>query len=165
MNCRIVATIATIATVAAGSAALDAAETEPASQEINLSPEVRELLLAEMREIAAGIQSVALAIAIGEWQSIADTSTKIRASYIMEKQLTAAQAEELERALPQEFKRLDAEFHSRAEQLASAALAHEPERIAFQYSRLLENCTACHATFARTRFPGFSPPPGEAQPH
>jgi cytochrome c556 len=165
MNSKVVATLGVITIVAAGSAVIDAAETLPASQEINLSPEVRELLLAEMREIAAGIQSVALALAIGEWQSIADTSTKIRTSYIMEKQLTAAQAEALERALPQEFKRLDAEFHSRAEQLASAALAHDSERVAFQYSRLLENCTACHAAFARTRFPGFSPPPGEAHPH
>jgi cytochrome c556 len=148
-----------------GCAIVAAAEPPDSSQEISLSPGVRELLLAEMREIAAGVQSVATALALGDWKSIADTSARIRASYILEKQLTPAQAEELERALPQDFKRLDAEFHARAEQLGSAALAHDAERVAFQYSRLLENCAACHAAFARTRFPGFAPPPAESHPH
>jgi hypothetical protein len=163
MKGRIPAMLIVFEGLAAGHAV--AAEQPVPSQDIGLSPDVRELLLAEMREIAGGMQSVAMALAIGDWQSIADTSARIRASYILEKKLTAAQAEELERVLPQEFKRLDAEFHSRAEQLGSAALAHDPERAAFYYSRLLENCAACHAAFAKSRFPGLSRPSADAHSH
>jgi hypothetical protein len=104
-------------------------------------------------------QGLALAIAIGDWSSIQSTSTSIRESYIMEKKLTPAQAEELERALPQRFKELDAEFHLRAQRLGAAAAAHDAELVAYHYSRLIESCTTCHAAYAGTRFPGFASPP------
>jgi cytochrome c556 len=74
----------------------------------------------------------------------------------MEKQLTPAQAKELEQALPEGFKRLDAEFHQRAEKLGAAAGAHDPELTAFHFSRLVESCTKCHAAYAQSRFPGFA---------
>jgi len=99
-----------------------------------------------------------LSLATANWTSIQETSTKIRASYIMEKKLTAAQTEELEQALPENFKQLDAEFHQRAEKLGMAAVAHDPELVAFQYSRLIESCALCHSAYAKSRFPGFSPP-------
>ena len=56
----------------------------------------------------------------------------------MEKSLTTEQAAELERALPVEFRRLDAEFQERALKLAMAAEA---------------------------RFPGFAPPAAEEHRH
>lgn len=134
-----------------------AAEPESPRQEIALSPELLELLRAEMREIAGAVQTIALSLATAEWKTIKDTSMQVRASYIMEKQLTPAQATELTQALPDGFKRLDADFHHRAQRLASAAETHDPEHAAFEYARLLESCTVCHAAYARTRFPGFAP--------
>jgi cytochrome c556 len=131
------------------------------SQGVRLSPALLDLLRAEMREIAGGVQGIALSLAAGDWKAIQDTSAKIRASYIMEKKLTPAQARELEQALPEHFKHIDAEFHERAEKLGAAAAAHDPGIVAFQYSRLVESCALCHAAFARSRFPGFGPP---AQP-
>ena len=74
----------------------------------------------------------------------------------MEKKLTPSQAEELERALPQRFKELDAEFHLRAQRLGAAAAAHDAELVVYHYSRLIESCTTCHAAYAGTRFPGFA---------
>lgn len=114
-----------------------------------------------MREITTGVQGIAVSLATADWQSIQETSTKIRTSYIMEKKLTPAQAKELEQALPEQFKQLDAEFHQRAEWLGVAAAAHDPELVAFHYSRLVESCALCHAAFAKSRFSGFSSP---AQP-
>jgi cytochrome c556 len=147
--------------IVASSACGRAAEPAEPLRSIQLSAAVKNLLLAEMREIAGGVQGMALAIAIGDWSSIQSTSTSIRASYIMEKKLTAAQAEELERALPQRFKELDANFHLRAQRLGAAAAAHDAELVAYHYSRLIESCTTCHAAYAGTRFPGFeAPPPG-----
>jgi cytochrome c556 len=127
------------------------------SADVKLSPQVLELLRAEMREVSAGVQAMALSIASGDWRAIQDTSARIRASYIMEKQLTPAQARELETALPPRFKALDAEFHDGAGKLGAAAAAHDAKLVVAQYSRMLESCTACHAAFASTRFPNFSP--------
>ena len=71
------------------------------------------------------------------WQSIVETSTKIQASYIMERKLTEAQVNELKQALPEHFKQLDAEFHQRAVRLGAAASAHDAELVSFEYSRLI----------------------------
>ncbi len=156
MKARILITFAIVATLTASAAYAHSAEARAVSKDVNLSPALRGLLSAEMREISAGVQGIALSIATGDWKSIQETSAKIRASYIMEKKLTPAQAEELEKALPEQFKQLDAEFHRRAGRLGAAAAAHDAELVTFHYSRLLESCAGCHSQFARSRFPGFS---------
>jgi len=143
----------------------NAAEPHVPRQDIKLSPDVLNLLRAEMGEIAGGVQGMALSLATADWKSIQETSMKIRNSYIMEKKLTAAQAKELEQALPARFKQLDAEFHQRAESLGAAATTHDPELVAFQYSRLIENCTLCHSAYAKSRFPGFSTPAQQDHHH
>ena len=118
-----------------------------------------------MREIITGVQGIAVSLASADWQAIQEASTKIRTSYIMEKKLTPAQAKELEQALPERFKQLDAEFHQRAERLGAAAAAHDSELVAFHYSRLVESCALCHAAFAKPRFPGFSSPAQQEHHH
>jgi cytochrome c556 len=134
------------------------------SADVKLSPQVLELLRAEMREVSAGVQAMAFSIASGDWRAIQNTSARIRASYIMEKKLTPAQARELETVLPPRFKVLDAEFHDRAGKLGAAAAAHNAKLVVAQYSRMLEGCTVCHAEFAKSRFPNFAsrsdPAPG-----
>jgi cytochrome c556 len=127
-------------------------------QAVKLSPPLLELLRTEMREIAAGVQGISVALAVGDCNSIRETSAKIRASYIMEKSLTPAQVEELEQALPARLKELDAEFHQRADKLGAAAAAHDAELASYHYARLLDSCVACHGAYARLRFPGFAPP-------
>lgn len=139
-------------------------EPEPVA-ELRLSPELAELLRAEMRGIAAGVQVVAVSLATADWDAVRETAARIRASYVMEQSLTPGQAEELGRALPASFGLLDAEFHARAEKLAAAAQARDAELAGFHYSRLLETCARCHAAFARTRFPGFAPPPAGGHAH
>ncbi|MDH3747400.1 MAG: cytochrome c [Gammaproteobacteria bacterium] len=130
---------------------------EPAvlSEELHLSEDLRALLREEMQEIATASQAVVLSLATGDWKSIEHISEKIRASYVMERKLSASQRRELEEQLPEHFKKLDMEFHARAEKLGLAAAARDPEIVAFQYYRLVESCTVCHAAFAKTRFPGF----------
>ncbi len=141
----------------AASCDLGAAEKPAQNHDLTLTPELRELLRAEMREIATGIQGVALALATADWKSIQETGTMIRASYIMESQLTEAQAKELGQVLPARFKQIDEDLHHRAEKMAAAAAAHDAEAAAFHYSRMLESCSQCHSEFATERFPGFAP--------
>lgn len=158
MKIRLLTAALVVGSLVAGPANTLAEERSAPSRELKLSPDLRGLLQAEMRGIAQGVQGVALSLAIADWKSIQETSARIRASYIMEKGLTPAQASELEKALPAQFKQLDAEFHQRAEKLGAAAAARDPELAAFHYSRLVESCARCHAAFARKRFPGFAPP-------
>jgi cytochrome c556 len=158
MHNTFLANILAIFSLAAVSVHSYAAEPHTPQNGIVLSPDVLNLLRSEMREIAGGVQGVALSLATADWRSIEETSTKIRASYIMEKKLTSAQAKELEEALPEQFKQLDAEFHQRAEKLGAAAADHDPELAVFHYSRLVESCVRCHASFAGKRFPGFASP-------
>jgi cytochrome c556 len=133
-----------------------AAEMLAESGAVELSPDLLELLRAEMREISGGIQNVAVSVATGDWNSIRESSEKMRSSYIMQRKLTTAQASELEQALPGRFTELDMEFHQRAEKLAAAAAARDPELVVFHYARLLESCVRCHSAYAAKRFPGFA---------
>ncbi|MGD8742818.1 MAG: cytochrome c [Granulosicoccaceae bacterium] len=163
MATKLLATILVIGSLSPAHVNTYAAEPHAPHQDVQLSPDLLNLLRAEMREIAGGVQGIALSLATADWKSIQETSEKIRASYIMEKKLTPAQAKELEQALPEQFKQLDAQFHQRAERLGMAAAAHDPELVAFQYSRLVESCALCHSAYATSRFPGFAPP--VPQPH
>lgn len=157
MKIKLLATILVIGSLFSGAAHTYAAEHDAPPQGIHLSPDLLNLLRAEMREIAGGVQGMALSVATADWKSIQETSARIRDSYIMEKKLTPTQAGELEKVLPGQFKQLDAEFHQRAEKLGEAAAAHDPELVVFHYSRLVESCASCHAAFASKRFPGFAP--------
>ena len=158
MKIKLFSAIVVIGSFVAGSVNTYAVETHAPNQDIKLSPDLHNLLRAEMREIASGIQGVALSLATADWKSIQKTSAKIRASYIMENKLTPTQADELNKALPEQFKRLDAEFHQRAEKLRLAAVERDSELVVFHYSRLLESCTQCHSAYASKQFPGFAIP-------
>jgi cytochrome c556 len=142
-----------------------AARAEPPAETVTLSQPLLELLREEMRGIAAGVQAIAPAVAAGDWDTVHDTAGTIRASYILQRSLTPARAAELERALPAEFKRLDAAFHRRAEHLAGAAAQRDADLVVHHFARLLEACTVCHGRYAAARFPGLAPAAGAGHRH
>ncbi len=154
-----------LGTMFLGSTTAHAQASSASPNDLQLSQEVRGILQAEMREIAVAVQALVLSLASGDWESIETISENIRASYVMEKNLTDSQRHELEDRLPEYFKRLDAEFHARAEKLGLAATRQDPEAVAFQYYRLVESCATCHSAFAKTRFPGFSSTSPEKHRH
>ena len=138
-----------------GSSMAYAQELPVLPDDLQLSQELRTLLLAEMRQIAGASQAIVSSFVTGDWQSIQRISEQIRDSYVMEGNISETQKQELQDKLPDHFKRLDADFHARAERLGMAAAAEDPEIIAFHYYRMLETCATCHAAFAKSRFPGF----------
>lgn len=131
-------------------------EPPEAHDAIDLSPDTLMLLQAEMRELAVASQAMVISYVSGDWKSIQRIGEQIRASYVIEQNLTDAQKQELADKLPERFKRLDADFHARAARLESAAANANAELVAFHYYRLLESCAACHSEYAASRFPGFS---------
>ena len=155
MNIKRVGTVLIFSALLFSTLQILQAEDEPARKDINFSTELLALIRAEMLEIAGGIQTISLSIAVADWDTIQKTSIKLRDSYIMDQNLSTQQAQELKEILPENFKLLDAEFHQRADKLGIAAQNKDPEMVAFHYSRLVENCIHCHSAYARTRFPGF----------
>jgi hypothetical protein len=135
-----------------------AQETGSTQNDLHLSPQLADLLRAEMRALLTGIQSIASGIATADWKSVASKGAQIRASYILDQKLTPSQREELDTALPEHFKRLDSDFHLEAGKLEAAATSHDSQLVTFHYYRLIETCTDCHAQYAVSRFPGFRPP-------
>ncbi len=144
-----------VAWLAAGGARAQDPQAAPAPA-LAISPELTELLREEMRGISGGVQTLVTAIATGDWKTIADTSAQIRASYIMEQKLTAAQKQELETALPEVFKIMDTNFHREAANLGRAAEARDAELTSFYFYRMVESCVACHSAYAVTRFPSLA---------
>lgn len=129
------------------------------SETLTLSAELRALLQAEMREIAAGVQTITLALATAEWQAAEAAAIRIRDAYLGHEKFPQAQREEMQRVLPAGFRAIDAGFHERADRLARAAAARDGELAAYHLFRLNETCIACHSQYVGYRFTGF---PGAA---
>lgn len=132
---------------------------------IVLPPDLMALLNAEMREINTGVQKIPVAIALADWETLAQTGESIRSSYIMAKSLTSEQKHILKSSLPERFKQMDSEFHSRAGKLAHAAEARDYELVTYHYARLIEGCAQCHAIYAKDKFPGFGPAEEQGHQH
>jgi len=146
-----------LSVVMLGVVSVSAQETPSEKNDLKISPELLEMLRAEMRALLAGVQSLPAGIAMADWNSVANTGAQMRASYILDKKLSAAQRKELGRSLPEYFKRLDADFHLESKKLEEAATNHDAQLSAFHFYRLIETCTACHSIYATSKFPGFTP--------
>jgi hypothetical protein len=112
---------------------VNAQEVPAAKGDLQLSPELIELLRAEMRALLSGVQSLPVGIATADWKSVADTGAQIKTSYILDQKLTPAQKKELSNSLPEYFKRLDSNFHLEAKKLEAAAANHDAQLSAFHY--------------------------------
>jgi len=129
---------------------------DSSNQALQLSPKLREILVAEMLAVQDGMKSLIPAISSGNWQAIAETGRKIHDSYIMKQKLSKSQVEELHRSLPGGFLELDHSFHHSAGMLAHAAEQKNADVVNFYFFKLNEACVSCHSKFAAHRFPGFA---------
>ncbi|SHE66814.1 hypothetical protein SAMN04487965_0392 [Microbulbifer donghaiensis] len=151
---RIIFFFLTVLTFAVGADTSKEASAE--KDNIQLSPELMELLRAEMRALLGAVQIIPVGIATADWETVADTSAQIRGSYILNQKITPDQKKELASSLPEHFKRMDSYFHLQAMKLEDAAMNHDADLSTFYYYRLIETCTACHSIYATSKFPNFS---------
>lgn len=122
---------------------------------LSLSPKHRAALVAEMVGVKEGVAELSASLATGEWDAAAQRAERVRDSYIMKKNLTRAELEELERVLPADFAEMDDAFHRHAEGLAHAAEARNYELAVFYFSKMMDGCGNCHARYATHVFKGF----------
>lgn len=112
-----------------------------------LSPTVQDALREDMAIAGDAMQQLTSAIATADWAAVMQQAARLR----YRDPATANGP-----ALPMRWRKLDADYRERIGRLASAANARDPVLVIYQYSRLLEGCTSCHAEFAGDTFPGFS---------
>ena len=124
----------------------------------SLSPELRNLLLKEMRELQKGLMSIIPAYTSGNWREIEDIGLQMEHSYILKQNITKEQINEFHSSLPGQFIELDQRFHYFAGMLSHAAKIRKQELVGFYLSKLSETCVACHSKYATHRFKGFAEP-------
>lgn len=120
-----------------------------------LTPRLKELLAKEMHQVAQATADLALAIAGGDHSGAMQLGAAVRDSFILKRSLTEQDKKDLMSAVPPEFVALDRRFHGLAGKLAHAAEVKDAELQGFYFSKMIEACVACHASFASDRFPGL----------
>jgi hypothetical protein len=138
------------------------ANSQPTGQPKSLlaeAPHLKNLLREEMRAVQPAMNRIVNALPQGDWQTVAHTAEAIHNSFIMQQKLTAKDRATLHSLLPEEFIRLDQEFHRQAGKLQLAAEQHDAELSHFYTSKMLGMCMECHRRFAPHRFPQLSGSP------
>lgn len=120
-----------------------------------LSQETRALLTQEMHAIENGMKDIFSNMISGNNAEVTNIATKIRDSFILKRNLTAAQREELHKNLPKEFIDLDRNFHATAGSLANAAEFEDVEEMNLYFSKMTKACINCHSKFAKSKFVNF----------
>ncbi len=126
-----------------------------ASGDIKLYGGLKALLQEEMALIEKSMSRLVREIASGNWEKIASIARNIEESFIIKKQLSKSQKEELGSKLPELFKDIDGEFHKAAGMLAKVADKRHAELVTFYFYKLSDSCVRCHSKYAKVRFPNF----------
>jgi len=124
---------------------------------VDLSPELRDLLSREMRQLQKGMTEILPLYVSGEWAEIVPVASKMKNSYVLKQSLSDEQMHELHTKLPGGFIQLDKQFHYLSGMLEHAAETGKPELIGFYFSKMTEACVSCHTQYATHRFPALSP--------
>lgn len=111
-------------------------------EEIALTPEDRDLVLAEMRTFLSAVQGITHALTKEDLQTVAQQARAVGAAAVGQVPPSLMQA------LPLEFKTLGRSVHADFDQLAlDAEQLGDPGYSLRQLSDVLGKCVACHATY------------------
>lgn len=130
-----------------------------------LSPATRALLGQEMRALEQGMHQLLSAHIAGDMARVAQLAGQIKGGYIMRKQLSQAQRQELVATLPEDFKQRDQVFHRSAGMLKHVADDGHTELVSFYYLKMMDACIGCHSRYATHRFPALRTAPDNADVH
>lgn len=139
-----------ILTIATGLLAI-----EKSDEITKLSDGIKTLLSKEMREIDKSMQTIFHSIISGDYENITKEAIGIQKSFILKKNLTKKQKDELHTNVSKEFLTLDRSFHETAGDLANAAEFGDKELVNKYFFDMTSSCVKCHSSFATHRFSGF----------
>ncbi len=121
----------------------------------NLTPKLQKLFAEEMTAILQASQRIVAGLVTGDHATVAENARAIHDSFILDKNLTQQDREDLETAVPAAFLELDNAFHQTAAKLAEAAGRKDPDLQQYFFGRMLETCRTCHAKYATDKFPAL----------
>ncbi|HEY9079862.1 hypothetical protein [Magnetovibrio sp.] len=116
------------------------ARAEDDRQEIVVSAEQRDFMMAEMRQFLVVVQDIVLAMAENDMAAVAEAGHSMRMGQ------GGGAAMGMGQVLPLEFRQMARGTHMAFEELAQAA-EFGPEGVLENLGTLMSNCTGCHATY------------------
>lgn len=119
-----------------------------------LTDKLSRLLQEEMRSVQAAMTSIHSAIVMGQHGSVATNAQRIHDSFILAQSMTDQDREDLMSAVPEDFIKLDQEFHQLSASLAEAGRNENTGEQLKLFSEMTGNCIQCHGTYVSDRFPG-----------
>lgn len=121
-----------------------------------LTDKLSRLLQQEMRSIQAAMGSIHTAMVTGEHETVAQNAQQIHDSFILKQSMTEQDRKDLMAAVPDDFIKLDQEFHKLAAKLAEAGTKKNTRQQQQLYSEMSRACIACHGKYVSDRFPGLN---------
>ncbi|MBK0328838.1 cytochrome c [Rhodobacteraceae bacterium F11138] len=126
-------------------------DTGPVSPD--LTPKLRDLLRQEMLSIEQASKDILSALIAGDDAHVAGLAQQIHDSFILQQSMTPEDKQDLMAAVPKEFVEQDQAFHELSADLAQAGRDGDRDAQHAEFGRMIEACTACHASYATDRFP------------
>lgn len=121
-----------------------------------LTPKLQDLLRKEMLSIDHASQQILAALVRGEDARVTELAQQIHDSFILRQSMTPEDKADLMAAVPDGFVRQDKTFHEISAALAQAAREGDRPGQQEHFSQMIQACSACHAQYARDRFPNYS---------
>lgn len=118
-----------------------------------LPPGLRGLLVQEMQAVDAAAERIRHALVRADLPTVAREAQAIHDSFILKQEMTAEQRRVLMQTAPQAFIEMDRAFHQTAAELADYARTARLDETATTFGGMLQQCAACHVTYAPDRFP------------
>ncbi len=128
------------------------------SQQIQLPERLMSVLRQEMQLIEAAMGQLLSHLAQGKANEAATVAMNIHDSFILKRNLSPDELQQLIRLLPKSFILMDREFHGRAQKLATAAQQGDFTTAIQRYAAMSQACVSCHALYAAERFPALARP-------
>lgn len=121
----------------------------------DLPDNIRTLLIKEMNAVHEATKDILDALVRGQDEVVAEKAKAIHDSFIMKKQMTQSEKEQLIKSVPEEFLERDKAFHELSAKLANAANnGNKPLQMEL-FADMVDSCISCHSHHATHRFPEF----------
>lgn len=122
-----------------------------------LTDKLSQLLKEEMRSVQAAMTAIHSAMVMGQHETVAENAQRIHDSFILAQSMTDQDRKDLMSAVPEDFVKLDQEFHELSASLAEAGRNENTEQQHKLFGEMTRNCIQCHSTYVSDRFPGVQP--------
>jgi hypothetical protein len=121
-----------------------------------LSPSIRALLISEMQALANAMARIHRAMVLGDHRTVAAEAKAVHDSFVLARELSESQRQEIRTKLPPAFVSADQAFHELSARLIEASSQEDVRLERLWFDEMTRACLDCHRTFAGKRFVGLT---------